>query len=237
MIEVAVAYGFGNENRYNLDEIPPAIQLSLYKYELYEKYKEELFQQITDSNTQVRVLHLPIDVCTRPFDQIHEMILECNKRFGCFHYVIHPNKGIENVIENFDGLQIPGFLCIENFNWKSNKVYRTPLAIAERCYKVPYQSDFLRMTFDTSHADEVWFDHRVMPFILKHTSVIHLSNRAKGIGDHMPFNDQRGKLNLVYFVKELTRRYHWEGVIVLEHKEEYKHKTMKTYKYLKKIIS
>lgn len=236
MIEVAVAYGFGNENRYNLEEIPPTIQLSLYKYELYEKYKDELFKQVKDSKTEVKVLHLPIDCCKRSFTDIYNLIKECYKQFGCYHYVVHPNKGIEHVIRNFDASHLPGFLCIENFNWRSNKFFRTPLAIAERCYQFPHQRDFLRMTFDTSHADEVWFDHRIMPFILKHTSVIHLSNRAKGIGDHMPFNDERGKLNLVYFVKELTRRYHWSGVIVLEHMEEYKHKTMKAYNYLKKLI-
>lgn len=66
---------------------------------------------------------------------------------------------------------------------------------------------------------------------------IQLSNRTKGIGDHMPFNDARGKLNLVAFVNDLKKRYNWSGIIVMEHMEYYKDKTMKSYEYLKKLLA
>ena len=92
------------------------------------------------------------------------------------------------------------------------------------------------MTIDTCHIEDVWFDPKIMSFLLKHTKVIHLSNRAKGLGSHLPFNDQRGELNLVSFVKELKRRYEWSGTIVLEYMPEYSHKLFRNYHYVKQLI-
>jgi len=194
MIDVAVSYGFGNENRYNVQYVPESIQLALYKYDLYLKYKDELLAQLHEHKTKVRTIHLPIDTLKREYKDTFDMIYMGLKEFNCTHYVIHPNKFIQDFIDQFLKSGLPVKLCIENFQWRSNKVYRTPLNIIERIIE---QGEYdgrqnLRMTFDTTHADEVWFDHRVLPFLLKYTSVIHLSNRAKGISDHMPFNDPRG---------------------------------------------
>jgi len=233
MIDVAVSYGFGNENRYNLAVIPESIQLALYKYDLYKKYKSEIWKNVLDGNTTVRVVHLPIDCLRRDFEDTFEIITDAMKFSGCTHFVVHPNKRIEDFIQTFLASNLNVKLCIENFQWKSNKVYRTPLDIIERCLG----HDNLSMTLDTSHSDIVWFDHRVMPYLLKHTSVIHLSNRAKGISDHMPFNSPQGDLNLVRFVNDLRHQYRWSGIIVLEYMERYNDKTMKNYEYLKRLVS
>ena len=239
MINVAISYGFGNENRYNVGFVPESVQLALYKYDLYLKYRDELFQQLHENKTQVRVIHLPIDSLRRDPEDTYEIMKTGLKEFGCTHYVIHPNKMIRNFIHHFlsSGLNVK--LCIENFQWRSNKRLRTPLDIIERILEEnEYEGrQNLGMTFDTTHADEVWFDHRVLPFILRYTNVIHLSNRAKGVGDHIPCNDPRGKLNLVQFVNDLKRRYHWRGTIVLEYMEDYRDKVFKNYEYLKRLVA
>ena len=73
-----------------------------------------------------------------------------------------------------------------------------------------------------------------MPSLLKHTSVIHLSNQSKekAIGKHLPFNDPRGMFNLVGFVRDLKYRYKWEGDLVLEYMPEHKHRLIKNRDYI-----
>ena len=245
MIDVAISYGFGGENRYNLPKVPESIQLALYKYELYEKYKDELIKAVHDSGARVPVIHLPIDSLRRDIDDTIDIIKMGVQEFGCVNYVIHPNKFIQGFVDQYlktpmkasNGHSVK--LCIENFQWRKNKVYRSPLQIIERLLNEGEydKRQFLGMVFDTSHTEEIWFDHRILPFILKHTNVIHLSNRAKGLSDHMPFNDPRGKLNLMQFVNDLKRRYKWNGVIVLEYMEQYQDKLLKNYELLKRLVS
>ena len=232
MIEVAISYGFGSENRYNLPQIPENIQLALYKVELYQKYRQELIASVKDSGTKVSVIHLPIDGLRLDPEVMIEIMQMGLAEFGCTHYVIHPNKGIQKFLSNFIMSKLNVKLCVENFQWRTNKVFRSPLNIIEATMNF----DNLSMTFDTSHADEVWFDHRVLPFLLKHTSVIHLSNRAKGHGDHMPFNSPNGSLNLMKFVHDINRYYKWNGTIVLEYMEKYQDKILKNADYLRKML-
>jgi hypothetical protein len=92
------------------------------------------------------------------------------------------------------------------------------------------------MTIDTSHIEDVWFDHRIMDYLLKFTKVIHLSNRAKGLGSHLPFNHTDGEINLISFVKELKYRYKWSGTIVLEYMPDYHTKLIKNCKYVEKLL-
>jgi len=233
MIIPAISYGFGNENRYNLPQIPESIQLALYKYDLYMQYRSELWESVIENDVKVQTVHLPIDALRRDFDTIFQIIVDGLQHSGCTHYVVHPNKGIKEFIDNFLATKLNVKLCVENFQWRTNKVYRTPLYIAERIM----QDENLSMTFDTTHSEDVWFDHRILPFILKHTSVIHLSNRAKGVGQHMPFTAPNGSLNLVKFARELKYKYHWSGIVVLEYMEEYQDKLLKNYSYLKRLIS
>jgi len=234
MIETAISCGFGNENRYNLSKLPESIQLALYKYDLYVKYKDEIWNSILKEGTKVPVIHLPIDSLRRDFGDTYQIMKDGFNLVGCTHYVIHPNRKIKEFIQAFLQSKLNVKLCIENFQWRKKKVYRSPLEIIERCIKEGEYN--LSSTFDTSHAEEIWFDHRIMPYLLKHISVIHLSNRAKKIGQHMPFNSPKGELNLVSFVGDLKHKYKWNGKIVLEYMEEYQDKVLKNYEYLKRLV-
>lgn len=239
MIEVAVSYGFGEENRYNLENVPPSIQLSLYKYDLYEKYKDQIWKAIEENKTKVHAIHLPIDSLKRDYEDTHNIMVDGLRNVGCTKYVIHPNRFVKSYIDVFLQTGINVQLCIENFQWRKKKEIRSPLEIVETCLDVvTYEHQHnLRMTFDTSHADDIWFDHKILPFLLSYTAIIHLSNRSRKFGPHMPFNSPKGELNLVRFVHELKHRYKWNGIIVLEYMEQYSDKLMKNYEYLKKIVS
>ena len=233
MINVSISYGFGKENRYNLESIPQSIQLALHKYEKYVTFRDEIYRNIEENNINVVAVHMPLDILKIPFKNAADMIDDLYNNSKCKRFVIHPNKGIGEFLSSMDTVNRNVHWCIETFGWKSNKVLRTPLNIIE--FIIATRGNY-SMVLDTSHVDEVWFDHRVLPFLLDYTSIIHLSNRAKGVGQHLPFNDQRGSLNLVLFVKELKRRYHWNGDIVLEYMEDYKHKLHKNSEFILELL-
>lgn len=157
--------------------------------------------------------------------------------FECRYFVIHPNKLIKQFVSFFQTTKRDAILCIENFQWRKKKVLRTPLEIIDYINWInePHENPCARMTFDTSHAEEIWFDHRIMSFLLKHISIIHLSNRI-GKKSHLPFNVPGGDLNLVGFVLDLKHKYHWNGDIVLEYMEEHSHKLYKNHQYLKRLL-
>jgi hypothetical protein len=95
----------------------------------------------------------------------------------------------------------------------------------------------MAMTLDTTHIEDVWYDHKIIRFLLQYTSVIHLSNRASGIGEHLPFNHVKGELPLIKFVRELKYQYKWSGDIVLEYMPEYHDKLIKNAKYLERLLA
>lgn len=231
MIQTAVSHGYGEENRHSKQISPESIQLALFKYEMYDQYKKLIEKEVTENAIDVKVVHLPIDSLRYDFKKSFYLIEELTEKYGCHDYVMHPNKSVERYIIDFINAKIDANLCLENFQWKKNKVLRSPLEIIEWCQR----NENIFMTFDTSHADEVWFDHMVLPYILKYTKVIHLSNRSKTFGQHMPFNSPKGDLNLVKFVKDIKRR-HWSGTIVLEYMEEYQSVIMKNYHYLNTLV-
>jgi len=235
MINVSISYGFGDDNRYHSENIPESIQLALYKYENYVKYRDTIFGSLEENNTNVRVTHLPLDTLKLPEENICKMINQIFEKTGCVKYVVHPNNGMSYFVDQFfQRCHSQTTLCIETFGWRSNKNLRSPLEIIEFMYN---HQPSLRMTVDTSHIEELWFDTKIMPFLLRHTSVIHLSNRAKGYGQHLPFTSPHGNLNLVKFVKDLKYRYKWEGDIVLEYMPEHRHKLYKNAKYLKTLVN
>lgn len=234
MINVSISYGFGKENRYNLESIPQSIQLALHKYEKCVTFRDEIYRNIEENNINVVAVHMPLDILKIPFKNAVDMIEDLYEHIECKNFVFHPNKGFTDFITNLISICQHLNICIETFGWKSNKELRTPLNIIE--FILSARGANLSMVLDTSHVDEVWFDHRVLPFLLDYTSIIHLSNRAKGVGQHLPFNDHRGSLNLVMFVKELKRRYHWNGDIVLEYMEDYKHKLQKNSEYIMELL-
>lgn len=231
MIQVSISYGFGNENRYNLSSVPKNIQLALYKYELYSESK---LKELQKNNININVIHLPLDTLKRDARDMVQFMNYLYDITGIKKFVIHPNKLIESFVHYWmdkEG-EYPRYqLCIENFQWKTRKELRTPLKILEYCVKYP---NHIKMCFDTSHAEELWFDHRILHTLLPHISVIHLSNRARS-KSHMPFNSGKGELNLMAFVNRL-KFIKWNGDIVLEYMPDYRDKLIKNYYLLKEIM-
>lgn len=234
MINVSISYGFGPDNRYKLKHIPVNIQLSLYKYKLWEDHKNEIVDTIYKENIRVNVVHLPLDTMSQSFDKIHGMIQVLRGTILCKKFVVHPNKGIKFFIQSFLELENDTQLCVENFQYKQKKELRNILYIIEECIR--YDTPRLKACLDTSHTEDTWFHPHILPYILKHTSVIHLSNRKKGTGLHLPFNMQDGELNLVGFVKDLSKRHQWKGDIVLEYMGDYHHKLFKNHDYLVRLL-
>lgn len=234
MINVSISYGFSKNNRYKLKDIPVKVQFAIYKYKLYEENRDYILR-ILEGNTIVRVVHLPLDTFKTDPQKIFTMMDEIFVRTGCVKFVVHPNKGLKDFITSYNKIKTSTNLCIETFNWKSRKVLRSPLDIIQAIWK--YGQHNISMTLDTTHIEDVWYDHKIMRFLLQYTSVIHLSNRATGIGKHLPFNHAKGELPLVKFVSELKHRYKWSGDIVLEYIPEHHSKLIKNAYYVERLLS
>ncbi len=237
MIKVAISYGFGVQNRYILEEIPPSIQLASFRYDPLLEHQDKIITVLKEAGTILRVVHLPMDTLKQEPHDILSLIFKLNQTFTCQHFVIHPNKGIKEFLDYYRGNRLTMgehdyTLCIETFQWRKKKPIRSPLDIMEYCIRYPEFS----MCIDTSHIESLWFDHKIMRSLLKYTTVIHLSNRAKGHGSHMPFNSPHGDLNLVRFVKDLKNLYHWNGIIVLEYMPEHQNKLLKNYYYIQRLL-
>ena len=148
--------------------------------------------------------------------------------------VIHPNVRVKDALITLKyELGVKQTICIENFQYRKKKELRTPLEIAEYCIQ---HDDLFAMCFDTTHAEEYWYEYPLLDYILRRTKIIHLSNR-KQKQQHIPFNSGGADLNLVGFVNDLIPRYKWtEGVIVLEYMWEYKYKFYQNAEYLKRLL-
>ncbi len=68
MIEVAISYGFGDDNRYKLEKIPPHIQLASYKYDPLMKNLSSITNALLAAKTDLQVVHLPLNILTEPAD-------------------------------------------------------------------------------------------------------------------------------------------------------------------------
>jgi sugar phosphate isomerase/epimerase len=231
MIRVSISTGFGEGNRYNIETIPENIQWALYKYDFYQEADLEFLER---NNINVNVVHLPLDTLKRDPDPMFDLMDKINNRLGTKKFVIHPNKLIKSFLhyymDNIAGKYPKYKLCIENFQWRKKKVFRSPLEILEYCIQYPLH---LAMCLDTSHTEELWFDHKILHTILPYTEVIHLSNRNYAERkQHMPFNTGTGDLNLMAFVNHL-KFINWNGDIVLEYMPDYKDKIYKNYLFLK----
>jgi len=236
MINVAISYGFSEDNRYRLKTIPTEIQLALYKYKLYKDNRDFILNTLKDNGTKVRAVHLPLDTMYTPHEKILEMISDLFEATGCENFVVHPNNGIDTFLSYVGRWATPKNMCVETFGWRKKKVYRSPLEIIDACKKYGDVFNNVWMVIDTSHLEDVWFDHKIMPYLLRYTKVIHLSNRSKEFGQHLPFNSSKGELNLVSYVRDLKYRYKWSGDIVLEYMPEYHDRLIKNCYYVKKLL-
>lgn len=207
------------------------IQLSIDQSKTCFELKESVVSIIKERNIQVRVVHLPIDCLSLKFDVIIELMDFFFYNIDNQKFVIHPNRGITKFANYFVVLKKDYKLCIENFMWKRKKELRSPLQI----YNICQQSLNLKMTFDTSHAETIWFEHKIFSYFLPKISVVHLSNRVNKKG-HRPFSVEGGELNLVSFVGKLRKSYMWSGDIVLEYMSEYAEKLPKNWIHLNKLL-
>ena len=149
--------------------------------------------------------------------------------------VIHPNVRIKDALVTLAYEHcVRQTICIENFQVRKKKELRSPLEIAEYCIQ---HNELFAMCFDTTHAEEYWYEYPLLDFILRRTKIIHLSNRSKEKRQHIPFNSGGAALNLVAFVNDLIPRYKWkDGVIILEYMYEYKHKFWKNVEYIRRLL-
>lgn len=235
MIEVSVSYGFSSDNT---GRIPQSIQLALFKYELYQEQKKKIFRAISRSHTHVKVAHMPLDFLRHDPYLMFDMIKELRDEVGVFKFIVHPNKGIKNFLTFFLGQNIQDIkLCIENFQWRKKKELRNPLKMIEYINSLHHVYEFnnIDLCLDTSHTDDIWFEYQLMYYLLPYVSVIHLSNR-EGRKSHLPFNTAKGDLNLVGFVKDLKKRYDWNGDIVLEYMPEYSYKLIQNADYIQRLL-
>ncbi len=237
MIRVSISYGFGEDNRYNLNYIPENIQWALYKY---ERYSEGNLNFLERNNVNVNVVHLPLDTLKRPQYEIIKLMNKIHETVGTEKFVIHPNKLITSFIhyyinDHVGSQTLPKYkLCIENFQWRKKKELRSPLEILKYCIEYP---QYFGLCLDTSHTEEIWLDHKILYTLLPYTEVIHLSNRIYSERkQHMPFNTGKGDLNLMAFVNHL-KFIKWNGDLVLEYMPEYTDKKIKNYHFLKEHLN
>jgi hypothetical protein len=235
MITTSISYGFGNSDLNIIDNIKYPIQLGLYKYEEWLKIKDDLIKKLKEKKIDIRVVHLPIDCLRYSINEILDMVDLFIIEFGCSKFVIHPNKGIEKFLKEQANKTISSMMemCVENFPYKSKKSLRSPLNIHDLCNIYPN----VKMTFDTSHSDDIWFDYKTFGYLIDKISVIHLSNRIKEKNMiHTYFNIVDGDINLVGFVKDLKKRYNWSGDIVLEYMSQYKDHCERNIKYVERLV-
>lgn len=235
MITTSISYGFGNSDLEIINTIKVPIQLGLYKFEEWLTIKDNLVRKLKENNICIRVVHLPINSLHFTTKEIVDVIDLFLSEFNCMKYVIHPNRGIEKFLVEQEKKTISSMveICVENFPYKSKKSLRTPLHIHDLCNKISN----VKIVFDTSHADEIWFDYKIFGYLVDKISVIHLSNRKKDSNlIHTNFNIQNGDLNLVGFVKDLKKRYNWSGDIILEYMSEYKHHLERNFEYVNRLV-
>ena len=164
MIDVAISFRPVNDENVTLRQIPVPIQLALYQYDIYIQNRNMILKEIKENFNKIKVVHLPIDTLKVPFEKVYDMVRDIFIQCGCKNFVIHPNKNIENFLQDFRTIPLVS-LCVETFAWKKKKVYRTPLEIIEACLR--YKNVW--MTIDTCHIEELWFDPKILSYLLKYT--------------------------------------------------------------------
>jgi len=116
-----------------------------------------------DNNITMESVHLPTkDMNT---DLVHEIMCLFNVEKATIH-------AHDNVLEMLMG-ELSWKVCLENFPYKSNRKYRTPIDII---YEVG-KNKKLGMTLDICHAESFWMEPIILSSLLKYTDILHLSNK------------------------------------------------------------
>jgi len=233
MINTLISFGIKNESsliRLGNHSFYIPIQLSISQNVTYFKFKEDLVSIIKDKKILVNIVHLPINCLSLEFSVIIDLMDFFYNNINVQKFVIHPNRSITKFISYFICYERSYELCIENFLWKRKKELRSPLQIYDVCRRFPN----VKITFDTSHSEVVWFEDKIFSYLLPEISIIHLSNRVDRKG-HRPFTAEKGELRLVDFVRKL-RNYKWSGDIVLEYLSDYSNKLFSNWLYLNRLL-
>jgi sugar phosphate isomerase/epimerase len=188
------------------------IQLSFYKKKQFFSIDHcKLRQKLEELNIKVFSVHAPtIDVLDEEFLDVLKFIKE---EYEVDLISIHPQRGNkEMALAKFKELtreivEIGVTLAYENFSMESNKW----IASARDMYSA-FNEHFLKLTYDTSHAD-VESSLNEVELCLSKIEVIHLSDQIKG-DEHLPIG--AGKYP-VFELLSLLKAKQYSGYIVLEY--------------------
>ncbi|MEM2925050.1 MAG: sugar phosphate isomerase/epimerase family protein [Methanocellales archaeon] len=213
-VEVLVlASKFIYSNDYDLSNLAELkIQLSFYKKkQFFSIDHHQLKQRLKELDIEICSVHAPtIDVFDEDFLEVLRFI---KNEYGVQLISIHPQRGDrEKALARLgelaeDIIDLGVILAYENFPRSSNKW----IASARDMFNT-FNMQFLKLTYDTSHAI-VEDSLSEVELCLSKIEIIHLSDQIKG-DEHLPIGMG------VYPVGELLsllKRKQYSGYIVLEY--------------------
>lgn len=215
------------------------LQIGFYKKDHFNfARKNHLPQRLKEWKVKIISVHLPVDLDFRNLDEIRDYAVAAYKEFlsednACL--TLHPKHKIDLDYFAFnlmlENLSANLTIALENFPYKRKKSLRTPLDIIEVCTKC----NRFFMTLDLGHLQyyDLWLDDKILPYILKYTRIIHLSNRSGG-KTHTPIKE--GDINIEKFLNDL-KASKWDGDIFLEYGMNYKDKLLKDLEWVKSIFN
>lgn len=217
------------------------LQIGFYKKNDFDfARKNHLAEKLKNWKIKVISAHLPVDLDFRNLNEVRNYTVAIYKKFlennnaGITSLTLHPKYKIDL---DYSAFNLPTFnlpphlaIAIENFPYKRKKSLRTPLDIIE--IRIKHYHFF--MTLDLAHLQyhNLWLDNKILPHLLKHTSIIHLSNRSSG-KFHIPIKE--GDINIEKFLKKLIDEK-WNGDIFLEYGINYKDKLLRDLRWVENII-
>lgn len=241
MIKVGVGLGIGKEEMIDraieYAKYGIGLQLSFFQPDKWDRFFWPALKRFWEEGLEDKLyaIHLPSrapSLTDEDNKYKHKLAHDISHLDSDVKLVVHPNVKIYDfMISMIYEMGVRQTICIENFQFRKKKEMRSPLEIIEFCVENPKA----RMCFDTSHAEELWFEYPSMYHLLRFTDVIHLSNRI-GRSQHMPFNTAKGDMNLVGFVNDLIPRYKWDGILILEYMKEWNSKLAKNVWYIQRLL-
>lgn len=214
------------------------LQIGFYKKSDFDfASKNHLGQKLKDQETKVISAHLPVDLDFKNSDEIEYYTIATCKEFSLQDNVLltlHPKYKVDldysELNTRLDRLSFNLKIGLENFPWKKKKTLRSPLDITEVCSKYNHFS----MTLDLAHLEyyDLWLDEKILGYLLRYTSIIHLSNK-RGHKGHIPIRE--GKINIEQFLKELIKNK-WNGNIFLEYGIDYKDRLIEDLEWVERVF-
>ncbi|MCK9441703.1 MAG: hypothetical protein M0Q13_09810 [Methanothrix sp.] len=226
-MEISVGCFFNIENDlYKLEKIANSginCHLSFFHYEDFVNLRRYVPRNLkitslhafnSDRNDSINDYILKIDELKSYFKT---MKVDQNTEFMV---TVHPNHFGEE-FSNYN------YLYPENFKYKKKKKLLTPIHILKTCG---------RMTLDTSHLEEEWFNsEQLFRHLLMNTDILHFSQRENNStkSEHKPIN-YPGVVPTGFILKTL-RQFNVKE-IVLEYMPEFIDRAISDYKYLNTVF-